>query len=267
MHKPVAAIAPMAFLSAIAGYILRRNQLAHAFELNTNLPITGARGSVVLSIYIAFVIAAALAVAIVLARRYAMSPQMTVSLAPTSGINLTLAAIIAVAIAFSGALICMRVKTSSKLELALGISLILAGLSIFGLEFENLLRRDHKLALIYTIVPELALTFWLFVVFRANQTNPIRYHYVFQCLAIAASAFAFYYTSSAIYGRPQPARFVLTHVLAIFFLGIGLADGIVPERHLVFGALLLFFAINLTRALFNLTPKSGASVAPEQNSN
>ncbi|MDR0904583.1 MAG: hypothetical protein LBN00_00175 [Oscillospiraceae bacterium] len=255
MRKYALAATLFTAASGLIGFVLRRSQLARAFEPDTGLPVAGAASTVMLLFYTVVMLAAALAFAVFISKRYAAKSTYTEAFAPASGAYLTFAGIIATLFVLAGFVLMLRVKSTSKSELTVAILTMISGLAIFGLAYEQFRGRNFKFALVYTVIPELFFTFWLLLIYRANQTNPVRYNYVFQCLAVAAAAIGFYVTTGFVYGRSAPGKFIFSHVAAVFFLAVGTADPISIERRLVFLALILFFLVNLARLTNNLGKK------------
>jgi hypothetical protein len=256
MRKYAVAAPLLAAASGIFGFLLRRSQLARAFEPDTGLPVTGAPSTVALLCYAVVILAAAAALGLYIGRRYAAKPSYAKAFAPTNGAYLIIAGAVAAAFIVSGCLSVFKTGTESKVDLAVAILTAVSGVAIFGLAYEQFRGRDFRLALVYSVIPELFFTFWLLLLYRANQTNPVRYNYVFQCLAVAAAAIGFYVTTGFVYGRPAPGKLAASHVAAVFFLAVGAADPVNIERRLVFLALILFFLVNLARLVLNLEPKT-----------
>jgi hypothetical protein len=257
MRKYALASAVLAAVAGAFGYVLRRSELSRAFEPDTGLPVAGAASTRALIFYTLFVLVAALAVSIVVRRRFFAAPTYRGAFAPSNATYLVFAGLICAALLASAFIVFTRARGTdiARGQTAVAALTAVSGLSIFGLAFEAYRGRDFKASLLYTVVPELFLTFWLLLLYRRNQTNPVRLQYVFQCLAVAASALAFYFTTSYVYGRPSPARVVFTHSAAIFLLAVASADPLPAEQRAVFLTLLVFFVVNLARLVQNLTPR------------
>jgi len=257
MRKFAVAASLCAVASGVAGFILRRSQLLRAFEPDTGLPVAGAQSTISIMCYVAFILMASAAVALYVAKNFTSKQKYSEAFAPTGGVYLTFAGLIAAALIFAGFATYLRHGFSNRPQLLIAALTAVSGACIFGLAYEQYRLRDYKMSLVYAVVPELFLLAWLLVVYRVNQTNPVRMNYAFQALAIAASALGFYFNTSYVFGRRLVARLVYSHSVAVFFLGIALADPVAYEIRVAYVSLALFFCANLFRLAMNLEHKDG----------
>jgi len=145
--------------------------------------------------------------------------------------------------------------------IAQSVLLMLAGICLIGLAHEASGQKNLRGAYPFSIVPEIAFTFWLLIYYRSSQKNPTMLTFVFILLALAASVFAFYFNASYVFGRKAPQKFVFSHCVAIYFLVMSLADNIGFEKKLCFIGLALYFTVNLSRFAANMIPKKKARLA------
>jgi hypothetical protein len=131
-----------------------------------------------------------------------------------------------------------------------------SGIALFGLAADSLGESPSKLSLICAVVPELLFTAWLLLLYRRNQTNPVRLEYVFQALAVASAALSSYFTAAFVFGRPSPIRAVFSHIAAVYFLATAAADGAALSQKIAFIAFAAYFAVNLARFVNGLEKAS-----------
>jgi len=107
----------------------------------------------------------------------------------------------------------------------------------------------------FSVVPTVFMCFWLIFVYRQNASNPILLSYIYQSIAIIASALSFYFTSGFLYGKPAPGRAVLTYYASIFFCIVTLADDHPLGIKLIFCALIAINLVHSTMLVRNLQSK------------
>jgi len=132
-------------------------------------------------------------------------------------------------------------------------SLSAISVSFFAIEMYQDSRRNAPYAL--SVVPTVFMCFWLIFVYRQNASNPVLLSYIYQCLAIIASALSFYFTSGFLYGKPAPGKAVVSYYAAIYFCFVTLADGHPLGIILVFCALIAANLVHSTMFLWNLQSK------------
>jgi len=125
--------------------------------------------------------------------------------------------------------------------------------TFFAIEMYQDSRRNAPYAL--SVVPTLFMCFWLIFVYRQNASNPILLSYIYQSLAIIASALSFYFTSGFLYGKPAPGKAIVSYYAAIYFCIVTLADGNPLGINLIFCALIAANLVHSTMLLWNLESK------------
>ncbi|MCL2045548.1 MAG: hypothetical protein FWG88_04100 [Oscillospiraceae bacterium] len=95
-------------------------------------------------------------------------------------------------------------------------------LALFALEVYQDPRKKTKQAL--SVVPAMFMCFWLVYYYRQNASNPILLSYAYHCLALIASALAFYFLAGFLFGRAAPSKTILAFLAAIYFSLVTLAD-------------------------------------------
>lgn len=274
MQKHARLTAICAVATGVVGYILRRLQLLRAFEPDTGLPVSGAAATVALVAYAVIVFAAGIVLARVISNRFALPKNYRQAAAPSNefthiaallvGVVLVIAAVLTYLAANktemvpSASIVALHGRRDPKLQTIISGLMLVVGVTVFALEHLNFRQRGNDTkqpispaAQWVVILPELAVTVWLVLFYRENQINPVRMTYAFRCLALAASAFAFYFQTGCVFSRPMLGRLTVAHIAAVFFLVTASADHISIELTAGFLALALYFAISLARFLAN----------------
>ncbi|MDR2421617.1 MAG: hypothetical protein LBD49_05920 [Oscillospiraceae bacterium] len=236
-----------------AGFLLRRSELIRGFEPDTGLPASGAVSTAALIAYTVFILAAAAAASAAVKTRFKAKNTYKEAFAP-SGKHLIFTAAVCAAALVSGALLYIESQGSEELRVQTALAALTAvsGIALFGLAADSLSERESKLSFVCAVVPEIFFTLWLLLLYRSNQTNPVRIEYAFQALAAASAALASYFTASFVYGRSSPVRAVFFHIAAVYFLGTAAADGAALSQKIVFIAFSAYFAVNLGRIVGGL---------------
>ena len=125
----------------------------------------------------------------------------------------------------------------------------------FAIEMYKDSRRNA--AYILSIIPTVFMCFWLIFIYRHNASNPILLSYIYQCLAIVASALGFYFTSGFLYGKPAPGKSIVSYYAAIYFCFVSLADSLPSGIKLIYCAMIAINLVHATMLLKNLQPKYG----------
>ena len=258
MRKFAFGAAFLLMIAGIVGFTLRHLYLTRAVEADTGLPVLSSPSLLAMVFYTAFIIVLAFAISFVVSRRFVGEAEYHAIIAPVNLVYRTITGVAAVLIFVSGVIGVVSAAIESTISypmLIRAILLLLTGISLIGLAHEGSGKKALRGAYVFSIIPEIAMTFWLLFYYRSTQTNPTLLSYVFFALALAASAFAFYFTAAYVYGRKAPLRFIFSHSAAVYFLIMSLADGIALRDKLCFIGLALYFIVNLTHFIGNLVPQ------------
>ncbi|MDR2615713.1 MAG: hypothetical protein LBC28_03945 [Oscillospiraceae bacterium] len=239
------------------GFLLRQSELTRGFEPDTGLPVPGAASTAALVAYSIFVLAAAMAVSAVIKARFKIKPAYREAFAPSDK-YVIFTAMIAAVVFVSGAMLFVEARGAeyARSLAVLAVLTVASGVAIFCLAADSRGEKPSKASLVCVIIPELYFTAWLLLLYRSNQTNPVRLEYVFQALAAASSALASYFTAAFVFGRPSPIRAVFSHIAAVYFLATAAADGSAPSQKIAFIAFAAYFAVNLARLIDGLEKSS-----------
>jgi len=124
---------------------------------------------------------------------------------------------------------------------------------LFAIEMYQDSRRKAPFAL--SVVPTIFMCFWLILLYRQNASNPILLSYVYQCIAIVATALSFYFTSGFLYGKPAPGKSIFMYYVAIYFCAVSLADDIHMGIRIIYCALIATNVVYSSMLLRNLQRK------------
>ena len=114
---------------------------------------------------------------------------------------------------------------------------------------------------LFSVIPALFLCMWIVMVYRSNATNPDILSFGYDCLAIAAAAFAFYYWAGYVYGRRGLFRTMFSSLAAIYLLPV-MAAGLQNAALIGLTALLtVILCVNTCIFISNFQPKGGGETA------
>ncbi|NLB28650.1 MAG: hypothetical protein GX823_00245 [Clostridiales bacterium] len=274
MRKFGIGAALLTLLAGTFGFILRHLYMTRAIEPDTGLPALNSPALIALVIYTVFIIVLAFVLAYIARRFFDVKEKYREVIAPVNVFYICCMVAVYVLLLASGVIktvLAVSAETTDHVLLIRAIMMVLTGLSLFGLAYETTNKKDYRGSLVFSIVPEIAITFWLLIYYRANQTNPVLLDYMFVALALAATAFGFYFTAGYVYGRRAPLRFIFSYSTAIYFLITALAGDLSLADKLAFIGLAVFFMINLSQFVGNLLQKNRRTAdlgsAPENGDN
>lgn len=261
MRKFAVGAALLALIAGGVGYVLRYQYFERAVEADTGLPVFSSPSLLTMVYYTAFIIVLAFVLAYIARRSFDVHENYREVIAPINLFYLCCMAAVFVLLLASGAISIVQAVSADTIDyivLIRAVFIVMTGISLFGMTYEASNKKDSRGSLVFSIIPEIAITFWLLIYYRSNQINPIILSYVYYALALAASAFGFYFTAGYVYGRCAPLRLIFSYSTAVYFLIMSLADDIPLTDKLCFIGLALFFTVNLSRFVGNLLPKKKA---------
>jgi len=133
-----------------------------------------------------------------------------------------------------------------------------ASTTFFAIQMYQDSRKNAAYAL--SVIPTIFMCFWLIFIYRHNASNPVLLSYIYQCLAVVASALGFYFTSGFLYGRPAPGKAVFAYYAAIYFCFVTLADNIPTGIKLIYCALIAVNLVHSTMLIRNLQSKKSTDI-------
>ena len=258
MRKFAIGTALLSLIAGVVGFVLRNLYLTRAIEPDTGLPVLSSPSLLMMVFYSLFIIALAFALSLIASRSFGSRDDYVAITTPMNlfyRISTGMACVLMLVSGVMGIIPLLSAADMDYPQLIRSGLIALTGVCLIGLTHEVSTKKEFKGAYTFSIIPEIAITFWLLGYYRANQTNPTQLSYVFFALALAASTFSFYFTASYVYGRRAPLRFIFSHTTAIYFLIMTLADDIPIHEKLCVAGLALFFLVNLSWFVSNLMSK------------
>ena len=245
-------------LAGVGGFYLRMSELLDAFDPYTGLPERGAATTIWMIIFSAVFIGMIIFFAITASARHRSPKGFENAFGTDPILYPVLLVLVGVAWLAGTYLYFSPLRIADTLQAIDIYFIILSALSAiciayFAIEMFQDSRR--KTPYILSIVPTIFLCFWLILLYRQNAANPILLSYVYQCLAIVASALSFYFTSAFLYDKPAPGKAIVSYCAAMYFCAVTLADGHPPGIAIIFGAIIAACTIHLVMLLRNLQRK------------
>lgn len=261
MRKSWAAPAAALFLGA-AGAYLRSIELDTAFEEGSGLLKEFGPVSIALTALSVFALLAAAVYGAAAAKGLQTGPDYGRAFSCASPLSFALSALCGAAAAAGGVLFFLAPSEpamSSPVLFIFTLFAVLSGLSVIALAAAGRARRDSGLTCAASAVPELFFCFWMAIEYRKYASTPTLLFYCYRCVALAAAALSFYYAAGCAFGRAKPRMTVVSHLWAIYFLTLTLADTHAKALELVLAAALAATVLNAARFLRGLRPAGGAA--------
>ncbi|MDR2572421.1 MAG: hypothetical protein LBD23_19285 [Oscillospiraceae bacterium] len=247
-----------AILAGIGGYYLRLSEHLNVFDLKTGLPERNAATSFwLVALTVTFLIFILIFSANVAARHKAI-PGFESAFGtdpfsyPIIFILIGIAWLVGTYMHFSD-LGSMGPLSSVDIVFIALSALSAISVTLFAIEMYQDSRRKAPYAL--SIIPTIFMCFWLIMLYRQNASNPVLLGYVYQCLAVTATALSLYYTSGFLYSKPSPGKAIFMYYIAIYFCTVTLADGYSMGINLVFYAIITTNIVYSSMLLKNLQEK------------
>lgn len=249
----------VAVAGGVAGFFLRRWELAAAFEPDTGLPIPGAPSTWAL-------IALSVAVAAVLAllcrgthRRFTGGYDEAFG-APSNVPYLMCLVAAAFLMAASGLLTVLLylrhdVTTLSRVLLAVlclvsAVCLFLVGRNNYRMEGQG----KYSLAL---LIPSYTCCLWLITSYQARSADPVILDYVYQLFAVIAAVLGTYFMAGFAFERAKVFRSSFFSLLGVYFSLVTLADQHDLPMRLLYAAFALYLLASSALLQYNSARPEG----------
>jgi len=248
----------LAIVAGVGGFFLRSSEHANVFDVLTGLPVRNSATTYALVLTSVIFIVAISLFAVRIAIKHKALPGFESAFGtdpfayPVIFIVIGIAWLIGTFLYFTG----LNANDENNLtDIFFIIFSALSAISVtfFAIEMYQDSRRNAPYAL--SVVPTVFMCFWLIFVYRQNASNPILLSYIYQCIAIIASALSFYFTSGFLYGKPAPGKAVVSYYAAIYFSIVTLADGHPIGVVFIFCSLIAANLVHSTMLLWNLQSK------------
>jgi len=248
----------LAIVIGIGGFFLRLSEHMNVFDALTGLPARNSATTFTLIILSAAFIIGILLFAIRVAVKHKALPGFESAFGtdpfayPIIFILIGIAWLSGTYLYFSE-LNALGIFTATDIIFLVMSALSAISVTFFAIEMYQDSRRNAPYAL--SVVPTLFMCFWLIFVYRQNASNPVLLSYIYQSLAIIASALSFYFTSGFLYGKPAPGKAIVAYYAAVYFCIVTLADGHPLGINLIFCAIIAANLVHSTMLLWNLERK------------
>ncbi len=230
---------------AVTGFLLRRWHLATAWEGGFVLPTAPAN----LALWAFLAVSAAVLLFLARGCKGTFTGYLSAFQSPMK-LWAVLAALSGALTAVGGLLWLVERRSAGWLEVALGVSFILAGGAISYLGRVNQ-RRTERRELLISLVPGYAGCLWLVEVYQRNTAHPELMEYLFYLLGVAAAILALYTMAGFSFEKtPRPKCFCRYAALAVVLLFTDLADRRDWPTVLVEAGIAIFLYVQMTALLF-----------------
>jgi len=239
-------MALLSILAGVAGFFLRRQEVATVFDPISGLATRGATISILLIAFSVLVVALLFVMSFLLPKRefqgfteaFGGSVALTALRTFLGGLIFGLSLVELVDLFSTGALDGFSIARLGAGALAGLMFCLMAALS----------HRNTNVA-IPASVPVFWLCIWLIVSHIERAANPVLLAYVYNLFALAALLLALYYIAGFAFRQNRPGRMMFCASVAIFFIGVTMADEMALTTRMTFLALavtVLFYQLSLS---------------------
>ncbi|MBR6258743.1 MAG: hypothetical protein IKR21_00845 [Oscillospiraceae bacterium] len=240
-------ILPITFCAAgIAGFFLRRRELATIFNDN-GLAVHYAPVSTALMILSIAVVIAALVIGI--SMKKLSCPNGLDAVLPKSQAG-TIPFYVGAALTIVGGAMSYAMGplfTWSATTLIFALFAIASGVAFVWLPLNGRKKGGDYAVGVFAVIPALMFCLWLIAGFRTKATEPEILEYCYEVLATAAMAFAAYCAAGYAFKINKPGRCVFSSLTALYFgiTSLG-SDMIMPLKLIMLGAVIIHAAVIAT---------------------
>ena len=259
MNRKASFISAAAVIFGIAGYLLRAWELQTGFNTDAGLAVSGASAHTAIIIFSAVAVAAAVLAASLLSRRngFGAASEETFScrgsflpLLGAAGGLAILAGAVLYGFRYGGSGIFME-----PLPLIFAVAAAVSGIVETALFLCCASGRKAGGLGNFSVILPLFFCFWLLLLYKDNSTDPTILDYCFTALALAAISLSLYYAAGFFFGRGRPGAFLFTHLTALYFGILSLADMAFDGTFLMMLGVLAAILCELILFLRNLSPR------------
>ncbi len=242
MHRSV-FLPLFSVLAGCVGALLRRYEIAHAFEPDTGLAIAGYPASTALLC----LSAAVLVIAAVFLRGGAVPsgpiPYQTAFYAPEAGYAAAIcfSSLILFASAAAGFGQYFSGAEARISRLILFFFTAVSGLCVLLTGLRTYRKKDPEQINALLLVPAFFACLWLVLVYQSNAADPVLLSYIYELLAVVCAVLGLYSIAGFGFGRGRVRRTAYYCLMGVYFSMVTIADG----HSLPFLLLHLFSAVYL----------------------
>ena len=175
--------------------------------------------------------------------------------------------IIGIVMALGGIIALSNVRFDAQ---STWFSIIAALAIVSGLSFPMICTAARRrfapgLVSLLMTLPVIMFCIWLVASYKLHATNPVRWAYAIEILALCAAIIAFFYTAGYPYGKAKPKSAVYAAAMGAFFCFMTIADERYAGLQLIFFASGLMLLMEIWMIVSNLRPipEPAAQTEPE----
>lgn len=252
-------VAPTAVLAAgVVGAFLRRLELRFAFEETSGLAVKGDPAAGALIVVSAAIFAAIVVFSVLAVKKDAAPNIYRRAFYNGSILSFMFSALFGAVIILCSALFFIKpadIGISGITFTVFSAFSLLSGLSVIVLASGGFTQKERGAEVLFSVIPAVFFCFWLAVVYRDYAACPTLSKYAYRCLALAFSALAFYYGAGYAFGRVKVKMTVVSHLTAVYFICVTLADDWTLMQKGILAATLGFLLQNTSRFLKAIKPQ------------
>lgn len=252
------SFAPAAVLTAgVAGALLRRAELSHAFEEN-GLPKPWAGQTLALAALSVAAAAVCAVLAVLTNRRFTAPNGFSRSFRTNSYLSFAAMAVAGVTVIGCAAAMLTRgdvLEMTGWQRWAFLLLMAFGGLGMSVMAYTSYTRKNSPLLKLGGLTLSIFFCFWMVALYRVNAGNPVILDYCYSALAFGTAAVSSYSIAGYAFGRKSLAGTVFFSSVSVYLLTVAAADPAPAPLRVAIAAAALFLTVNLTGLLSSLTPK------------
>lgn len=260
MRKSI--FAPAAVLAAgVAGALIRRAELSHAFEEN-GLPKPWAASTVALAVLSAAVFAACIVLAVLTEKKFTTPNGFEASFRTNSYLSFAVMALAGIATMVCAVTLIFEDNILELTGVAKWIFLILmalSGMEMTVMAYTAYTRKGSPLLKLGSLTLSVFYCFWMVTLYRFNAGNPVILDYCYSALAFGAAAVSAYYIAGYAFDRKSLKGTVLSSCVAIYLLTVAAADPAPTALRAAAAATAVFLTFSLVGLMLSLRTKNAES--------
>jgi len=249
MRKIGFIMALLALISGVAGWLLRRQEVATIFDPYTGLAEAWAPVSLALMILSGITV-----LLLFIVSRTLPNQNVTTFRAAFDGSPLLAILIILLSLGLTA--LAVGAMGGALRDWVWAVGAALSGLCLL---YMSLRGGSGRNVAITSVVPVLWLCMWLVFAYIDHATNPTLLYYVYYFFALAALILGFYYMTGFAFGLGNPKGLLFSGSAAVYFTAVTMADGHALLQRGILLALALILLLYQLLLTWNL---SRAPVAP-----
>lgn len=249
-------IAPsLAVLAGAGGAIIRKIELDSVFEETTSLAVRGAPVSRALIALSVLSVAVIFLFSLFAVKKGAVTDAYRKTFKTESVLSCLISFVFGVTVICCSAVFFLKpenINIPALVNAIFSVFSVLSGVSFILLSVCGFTQKESGATMLFSVIPAMFFCFWLALTYKNYAQNPELLTYCYRSIALAFSALAFYYGAGYAFGRAKPRMTVISHLAAIYFLCVTLADSwLIAERLILLAAIGFLFqnAVRFLRAM------------------